>query len=456
MIRYELREGKNGMGTIQVRMVGKGVNTKVSTGIKIKVKEWSAEAQTLRHGSDVRPVASLGGLSYNALGERLTELRRILEVLDDRGEATADNVKVQITDVLKEKSCVKTVDTSRGCFVRFMEQYIIDMENGVRTKKKTHEKVRDYYPKKFETVKKHLEGYQEKNGVDIGWGSLTKSFFDKFCVYLQDLGLTQNTIANYTTLLAIIVKEAISRKLVTCDTDIEEWSVAHKEVDKIALSNEKLEELYEVNFLDKDVVRKYIDQARDEDKEFVKKALNTYWRRRMCQRITNIFLLCCFTGQRYSDYEKVKNGVVCQLADGREYIRIKQQKGGKNLFIPLDPRAKNVMGRDIVSLSNAAMNRNIKRIGRILGWTEKTSFTEEINGIKYPSQKKYYEYLESHTARRTFASLMYKRGVNLQAIMAVTGHSSERMLKKYIRVEEEEKAMMASMEMFKITLSREA
>lgn len=456
MIRYELREGKAGMGTLQVRIVSKGVNTKVSTGIKIKVKEWSTEAQTLKHSNDVRPVASLGGVSYSVLAERLAELRRMLQVADDRGEASVQTVKKMITNVLKEKLCQKVVDTREGCFLRFMDEYISEMKSGERVKAKTHEKVRDYYPKKFETVRKHVKAYQDTKGVDIGWGSLTKSFFDKFCVYLHDQDLKRNTIANYTTILQMVVKEAIKRKLVTCDTDIEEWEVATEESDKVALSNEQLDELYSVDFTNMKNVEYYIKMAKEENKATVKRALNTFWRRRHLQNIVNIFLLCCFTGQRFSDYQRLTQDRIQSLSDNRKYIRVKQQKTGKNMYIPLDPRAEDVMKRGIVSLSNAAMNRNIKKIGLILDWTELTSFTEEINGIKYPSQKKFYEYLESHTARRTFASLMYLKGVTPQAIMAVTGHSEERTLRKYIRVEEEEKAMMASREIFKISICKQA
>ena len=43
--------------------------------------------------------------------------------------------------------------------------------------------------------------------------------------------------------------------------------------------------------------------------------------------------------------------------------------------------------------------------------------------------------MHSHTARRTGATLMYLAGIDIYDIMKVTGHSSPKMLKKYIKAD---------------------
>lgn len=51
--------------------------------------------------------------------------------------------------------------------------------------------------------------------------------------------------------------------------------------------------------------------------------------------------------------------------------------------------------------------------------------------------------LLSHTARRSFATNAYKAGVPLPSIQAITGHSSEAQLRRYLKLDAEEKAVIA-------------
>ena len=55
-----------------------------------------------------------------------------------------------------------------------------------------------------------------------------------------------------------------------------------------------------------------------------------------------------------------------------------------------------------------------------------------------------YKLVTTHTARRTGATLLYLEGVDVLAIMKITGHKTEREFRKYIRVGEEENALILS------------
>ena len=52
--------------------------------------------------------------------------------------------------------------------------------------------------------------------------------------------------------------------------------------------------------------------------------------------------------------------------------------------------------------------------------------------------------ITSHTARRSFATNAYAAGVPLASIMAVTGHSREEKLRVYLKLQAEDKAIIAS------------
>lgn len=49
-----------------------------------------------------------------------------------------------------------------------------------------------------------------------------------------------------------------------------------------------------------------------------------------------------------------------------------------------------------------------------------------------------------HTARRSFATNMYLRGIPTIAIMQLTGHTTENNFLKYIKVTKEQNALMVA------------
>ena len=50
----------------------------------------------------------------------------------------------------------------------------------------------------------------------------------------------------------------------------------------------------------------------------------------------------------------------------------------------------------------------------------------------------------NHTARRSFATNMYLRGVPAISIMAITGHTTEANFLKYIKVDKEQHARIVA------------
>ena len=95
------------------------------------------------------------------------------------------------------------------------------------------------------------------------------------------------------------------------------------------------------------------------------------------------------------------------------------------------------------------LNDRIKVVGLLLGWTEPAGLEERRGTLRYQSKKRFCDAIKTHTARRTFATNAYKRKISLSSIMVITGHSSEKMLRKYLKLDNEEKAMLAAAEFAK-------
>ena len=107
-------------------------------------------------------------------------------------------------------------------------------------------------------------------------------------------------------------------------------------------------------------------------------------------------------------------------------------------------------GGKLPKVYDQKVNDHIKTVGHLLGWTEPAGIMERHGLMELRSRKKFYECIKTHTARRTFATNAYKNGVSLSSIMAVTGHSSEAMLRKYLKLDNKERAIMAAAEFEKL------
>lgn len=84
----------------------------------------------------------------------------------------------------------------------------------------------------------------------------------------------------------------------------------------------------------------------------------------------------------------------------------------------------------------------------MLGWTEIVEMDEQRGSMEYTAKRRFCDLIKTHTARRSFATNMYRAGASLSSIMAITGHSSEEQLRVYLKLTDEEKAIEARKEMY--------
>ena len=77
----------------------------------------------------------------------------------------------------------------------------------------------------------------------------------------------------------------------------------------------------------------------------------------------------------------------------------------------------------------------MKEIGRKAGLTELIEITSTKGGNITKTKIEKCELIQTHTARRTGATLMYLSGMNVYDICKITGHSNIKMLEKYIKAD---------------------
>jgi len=114
-------------------------------------------------------------------------------------------------------------------------------------------------------------------------------------------------------------------------------------------------------------------------------------------------------------------------------------KTNETVIIPLHKVVKTIKeNHEVRQISNAKLNDYIKDAAALAGITntiEKISYPK--GNLKREYVKKYSE-ITVHTARRSFATNMYKKGVPARSIMMMTGHKTEKQFLKYLRLSLEE------------------
>ena len=91
-----------------------------------------------------------------------------------------------------------------------------------------------------------------------------------------------------------------------------------------------------------------------------------------------------------------------------------------------------------------SINLIIKEVAKFAGIKDPVTIESTTGGVVSLQIKSKYELIQSHTARRTGAPLMYLAGMDVFNICAVTGHSSIAILKKHIKADEIDRARIIS------------
>ena len=161
------------------------------------------------------------------------------------------------------------------------------------------------------------------------------------------------------------------------------------------------------------------------------------------EAVRDAFLFCCYTGLRYSDLAALHAGNVKEW-DGGRILRLTQTKTRTGVSIYLTPPAGALLDkyagtrtRLLPSTANQVMNRYLKRISRLAGVEEMVEVVETVGGqiMKRPVAK--WELVTMHTARHTFATQSLLRGMPVEVLQKVLGHSKIQTTMIYAKVVED-------------------
>lgn len=303
----------------------------------------------------------------------------------------------------------------RETLTSFLERFETEITSGQRLtsdgKKYKWGTIRNY-----QGLKQQLDLYYKKTGSRVDFDDVTIDFYDQFLRFFNDKKASPNTVGKHIKSLKVIMRAALEEDLHdNTEFDRKKFKVIHTEVFEVYLSEDEIMKIAGLN-LSSDPVR---DLARD------------------------VFLVGCFTAQRYSDYSRICQENIKQLPSGGKVIELTQKKTGERVVIPIGAELDRILRKYNYNLPRTweqKVNDNIKKVVEKAGITGKVYFEETRGGMRYQVSHPKNELVKTHTARRSGATNMYLAGIPTIDIMKITGHRTEKEFLKYIKVGKEETA----------------
>ncbi|MDR0873142.1 MAG: site-specific integrase [Prevotellaceae bacterium] len=251
---------------------------------------------------------------------------------------------------------------------------------------------------KYRITRDHLAAYIKDwhRLSDIPLKEINHKFVCDFETYLlTERHSEENTIAKYMQMFKHIVGIAIKYRWI-CDNPFSGYKIHLKKSDRGYLTQDEIEILMKQKF-----TATKLERARD------------------------VFVFCCFTGLSYIDVKRLTADNIKTSFDGGLWIMGKRRKTDVGYNVPLLDIPKAILEkynsalpdeRSLPVTTNQKSNVYLKEIGEICGLKKKLTF---------------------HLSRHTFATLTLSKGVSIESVSKMLGHTNIQTTQIYAKITNE-------------------
>ena len=406
---------KRGYAPVSIRVQSSvlKVNIRQSTNLMVSIQKWNLS----RSSRNFRNF--LYSPEGHVLFEKLEEIRLTIDKKLKNGVRVS---AVQVRQIVQEVVYREQINNSQHMTLNeYVAQYQEQAEKGVRkTQKGT-----SFSPgtiKSIRLARRQLETFQVKSGRVYDFNDIDYGFRTMFLSYLYgEKKYNVNTAAKCINTLVTILGAAEAEGYHNNTKCLSrQFRAKRKDVDNIYLTKEELTAMMNADISH---LTRMHEMARD------------------------IFMVGVYTGQRVSDYNNISTENIITSPEGENFIRVRQKKTGTMVSIPVKEELKQILIKynyRLPHMAEQSINSCIKEVAKAAGIDEPVSVETTVGGVMRMETRPKYAMVQSHTARRTAATLMYLAGMDVFNICAVTGHSSIAMLKKYIKADEIDRARAIS------------
>jgi site-specific recombinase XerD len=393
---YLKKADKKGESPVLLSYLNRGDKFRYSTKLKVRPEVWKNQRVKTNY------------TGYSEINSILDDLENILRQIE---REALFNKKEYTIDIIKRKFQIKLGNlTHENDFFSVYDRFIDD-SRAIKSKATIQTYV---------ATKVKLKDFIAFKGCPISFDIIDQFFYEAFLSYMiEDLGHLNNTVGKHIKTLKVFLRYAIEHEYTNQNYNFRKFKVFSEDADIIYLTEAELLKIYNLQNLPEILI-----PVRDN------------------------FCFACFTGLRFSDIDKLRHTHI-----KTDYVEIRAEKTKDFLKVPLNDFSKAILSKYQnklkekplpTGLSNQKSNFYLKELGKIAQIQEIISI-EKFNGSKKKIiTKPKFDFLCTHTARRTFVTLALEKGIRAEVVMAMTGHRSYKTFKKYIKITD--KVMQAEMQ----------
>lgn len=453
MGNYFLRTKKEkGTASVYLRVQKRNpkLNILVCSKVSVDIQQWDKVTQDVAKWNDYcktqdgrkvkETLDSISSAIDNLISQGIYDKARIDEVVEDvvfREER--ERQRIQEEEERQEQERLRQIkeqeeEARKADVILFLENFLEGIKNG-RIKNGA-----ENYTLNTCKVWSNFLGIL-KRFIQISpftWKDINKALADRFVSFMEKNGYMVTSINKYIICFKAMIQNAMDQELHNNLIALRAFSKKKiQETDKakeIYLTKAELQALYEMP----------LEGLKD--------------------KVRDVFLVGCYTCQRFSDYARLEKENFTTTAKGTKVVRIVQEKTGNDVVIPiLNDNLLHIAekyGYDIPKVNDVILNRYIKQILKELSSTvpslarkERTLLTmkereKEKQGLvsferdnKENVIKPRYELVSSHTARRSGITNLYLSGnFDTYQMMSISGHRDEKTFYEYIKLSSDEVA----------------
>lgn len=380
-----------------------------STGLSVELKAWDAKKRitkndSYKNGQIARGVARVEEIGSKLASENNLTFKSLRESLDN--DTLLNEIFNKDREIVVEKDYILPFE--------FIETFI---DKAI---------VSDGTKKDYNNSLNHLKDFDKFRGKRASWKSMGYEYYLDLVAYLQGVGKKGSTIDKIIKNLKVFLSQADLHDQLTVNQDFKKTVSGRSLFAKV--NKEEAEHVY----LNEDEIKQITDAEMDELEE-----------------IRDLFIIGCWTGLRISDLSRLERE---NIKDG--LLTIKTQKGKGNVVIPVTSELQDVLDkypdRWPKIPTDQYYNRRIKEVCERAGLNDPVMAEVKKGKMTVTAPVPKWQLVTSHTARRSFATNLYRRGIPSTQLRLLTGHKTEDAFMRYIKVTKEDNAKDVAKKLKKI------
>ena len=382
-----------------------------ATKLKIHPKYWDDGNQKVRNMGDVSKIK-------DNINKKLSDFKSfVLKRITDYNYYETAAIQIQLKKDIDIYFGKKNIE-NKLTFYTFSKQFIDLSKN--RIINSTGRTLSNRTIKEYERTLDLLKDFEQKYSYSISFESINMDFYGLFIEYLESLDFSLNTIGKFIKQLKVFMNAATEENLNTnLSYQSKRFIKPSAKSTQVYLNEIELKKIIDIDYSDNPT----LNNARD------------------------LFIIGAYTGLRVSDFNGLTKDNIHE-SNGKRFFRVIVKKTGKYLPIPIHPIVEDILkkndGNPPKRMPEQHINKALKKIAAKAKLNGETTITKTKGGKEITETKKKHELISNHTSRRSFCTNAYFSGMPTLDIMAISGHTSEKVFLNYIKITDDERALKIS------------